>query len=180
MRRVLVLVLLALCSYAELAFAQDDQPWRFPSCQLVCGDGDCWLACDRILEDRMSPVVPFYPPPPPSGDPTPPTTTRGKWYTASEWALITCHALDTAYTQRLIGTGKFHETSPLLGQFQNPGLFVGVKFSITFGQLKATRTVARNGHPLLAAVTNAAVGGVMCGAAFHNARLFDDYERGLK
>lgn len=113
-------------------------------------------------------------------DPTPPTTTRGKWYTVSEWTLITCHALDTAYTQRLIGTGQFHETSPLLGQFENPGVFVGVKFSITFGQMKATRMIARGGHPLMAAITNAAVGGVMCGAAIHNARLFDAYERRTK
>lgn len=111
-------------------------------------------------------------------DVTAPTTRRAKWYTASEWTLIGCHALDTAYTQRLIGTGQFHEATPLLGQFENPGLFVGVKFSITFGQLKATRTVARNGHPTLAAFTNAAVGGVMCGAAVHNARLYRTYQRG--
>lgn len=110
-------------------------------------------------------------------DPTAPTTPRGKWYTASEWTLFACHALDTAYTQRLLGTWRFHETSPLLGQFNNPGLFVGVKFSLAFGQAKATRTIARRGHPTLAAVTNALVGGVMCGAALHNGRLYREYER---
>lgn len=108
-------------------------------------------------------------------DPTPPTTRRAKWYTASEWALVGCHAMDTGYTQRLLGTGHFHETSKLLGRFNNPGVFVGVKFAFAFGQLKATRTVARSGHPLLAAMTNAAVAGVMCGAAAHNARLYRDY-----
>lgn len=108
---------------------------------------------------------------------TPPESKRARWYTASEWTLFGCHALDTAYTQRLIGTGRFHEANPLLGQFEDPGLFVGVKFSIAFGQAKATRTIARSGHPVLAAITNAAVGGVMCGAAVHNARLYGQYRR---
>lgn len=105
-------------------------------------------------------------------DVTAPTTRRAKWYTASEWVLIGCHALDTAYTQRLIGTGRFHEANPFLGQFEEPGLFVGVKFSMAFGQATATRTIARSGHPVVAAIANAAVGGVMCGAAAHNARLY--------
>lgn len=112
-------------------------------------------------------------------DPTPPVTTRGKWYTASEWTLIACHALDTAYTQRMIGTGQFYEANPFLGQFRNPGVFVGVKFGLAFGQMRATRVVARNGHPTLAAVTNALVGGVMCGVAAYNGRLFREYQRGL-
>jgi len=103
--------------------------------------------------------------------------TKKKWYTASEWSLITCHALDTGYTQRLIGTGQFHESNPFLGRFENPGLFVGVKFGLAFGQIKATRTIARSGQPLLAAITNAAVAGVMCGAAIHNARLFNDFTK---
>lgn len=124
------------------------------------------LLGELAWDDKLVPLVP------PDEDPTPPTTTRGKWYTVSEWMLIGCHALDTAYTQRLVGTGRFHEANPFLGQFENPGLFVGVKFSIAFGQLKATRTIARGGHPVLAAVTNAAVGGVMCGAAWHNGRLY--------
>lgn len=113
-----------------------------------------------------------------ANDPTPPRTKLGRWYTASEWTLFACHALDTAYTQRLIGTGRFHETSPLLGQFSNPGAFVAVKFSLGFGQAYGTRTIARKGHPVLAAVTNALVGGVMCGAAWHNGRLYRDYQRG--
>lgn len=108
---------------------------------------------------------------------TAPNTPRGRWYTVSEAVLIGCHALDLGYTQRLIGTGRFHEANPALGQFDDPGLFVGVKFTLAFGQVKATRTIARSGHPLLAAVTNAAVGGVMCGAAAHNARLYRDYRR---
>lgn len=107
-----------------------------------------------------------------------PNTTKAKWYTAAEWSLFACHALDDGYTQRLLGTGQFHETSPLLGRFSNPGIMIGVKFSLAFGQAKAMRTVARSGHPVVAAVTNAAVAGVMCGAAWHNARLYREYVRG--
>ena len=106
-----------------------------------------------------------------------PAKKRSRWYTVTEWSLFGCHALDTAYTQRLIGTGRFHEASPLLGQFEDPGLFVGVKFSIAFGQTAATRAVARSGHPTLAAVTNLGVAGVMCGAAVHNARLYQQFRR---
>lgn len=108
---------------------------------------------------------------------TAPNTTRGRWYSVSEGILIGCHALDTAYSQRLLGTGQFQEMSPLLGRHTNPGVFVGLKFSIGFGQVKAMRTIARSGHPVLAAITNAAIGGVMCGAAVHNARLYGDYRR---
>lgn len=107
-----------------------------------------------------------------------PNTKRAKWYTAAEWSLFACHALDDGYTQRLLGTGQFREASPLLGQFSNPGIMIGVKFGMAFGQAKGMRTVARSGHPVVAGVTNAAVAGVMCGAAWHNGRLYRDYARG--
>lgn len=137
----------------------DAQPWP-PAGATLLGD---LVADDGVAWVRLRPA---------EGDPTPPTTSRGKWYTAAERTLIACHAFDTAYTQRLIGTGRFHEATPLLGHFQDPGLFVGFKFGVAFGQLKADRIVARSGHPVLAAVMNAAAGGVMCGAAVHNARLY--------
>jgi len=144
-------------------WATDAQPWPPAGATLLgtlVADGDLtWYV--RPGED----------------DPTPPTTARGKWYTVSEWSLVACHAFDTAYTQRLIGTGRFHEATPLLGRFQDPGLFVGFKFGVAFGQLKADRIVARSGHPVLAAVMNAAAGGVMCGAAVHNARLYREDQR---
>lgn len=102
---------------------------------------------------------------------------REKWQTAAEWSLFACHALDVGYTQRLLGTGQFYEANPFMGQFTSPGIFVTVKFGMAFGQAKATRLIARDGHPVLAALLNAAVGGVMCGAALHNARLYHSVGR---
>jgi len=105
-------------------------------------------------------------------DTAPRVPQHSAWYTASEWSLVGCHALDTAYSQRLIGTGRFHEATPVLGRFDSPAYFVGVKFGLAFTQLKATRSIGRHGHPRLAAATNAIIAGVMCGVSAHNARLY--------
>lgn len=157
MRRALIIALAALCWPAAAARAQG--------------------APEGVVLAHAVATQPQQASQAPAGaeSPAAPKTRRGMWYSASEAVLILGHALDTGYSQRLLGTGCYVETSPLLGQFHNPGVFVGVKFAMGFGQLKATREIARAGHPLVAAVANAAVGGVMAGAALHNGRLYRDY-----
>ena len=110
-------------------------------------------------------------------DVTAPATPRGKLYTGIEWSLIAAHATDLATTQRVLGTGHGYEANPFLAQFDNPIAFTAVKFGVTFAQLIGTRKIARNGHPRLAMVLNAAVAGVMAGVTVSNARVYRDITR---
>ena len=98
-------------------------------------------------------------------------TLKTRAYTASEWALLAGHALDTASTQRCIGAGVCHESNPWLARYEDPLAFTAAKFGVGFLQLWATRTIARRGHPRIAATMNIVSAGVLTGVAIRNVRI---------
>jgi hypothetical protein len=94
-----------------------------------------------------------------------------KVYAVSEWAVLTGHALDTASTQRCLGSGRCRELNPWLARLSNPVGFTAAKFALAAGQLVVTRKMRAAGHPKWAAVANYAIAAGFTALAIRNERV---------
>lgn len=93
---------------------------------------------------------------------------RPLWYDASEAVAVIGHSMDLSSTQRCLGSGRCHETNPILGRFDNPVAFAAAKMTVASVGLWAARKIP---NKTLGAMVNYGMGAAFVAIGARNERI---------